>query len=111
MILPHIIDKIRATYFKSVEFFQQHNIVSIDLYSDGGSDFGLPLYDEECKVSAHKLLDSRSLYYRPLLLSPSQTGSTPLFRASFAGNIDQVKDLLKGRANVNEANDVSWPLS
>ena len=35
------------------------------------------------------------------------TGSTPLFRASFAGNIDKVKDLLEGGANVNEANDVS----
>ena len=32
LLLPHIIEKIRATYFKSVEFFQQHNIISIELY-------------------------------------------------------------------------------
>ena len=44
------------------------------------------------------------LYAYPL---PIQTDSTPLFRASFAGNIDEVKDLLKGGADVNETNDVS----
>ena len=53
LILPHIIDKIMATYFKSVEFFQQHNIIRIDLY--GGDAPVLPLYDEEWMVSAHKL--------------------------------------------------------
>ena len=55
LILPHIIDKIRATYFKSIEFFQQHNIISIDLYSDGDSVDSLTLYNEEWMVSAHKL--------------------------------------------------------
>ena len=50
LILPHIVDKIRATYFKSVEFFQQHNIIRILLYNDG-----LLLYDEESMVSAHNL--------------------------------------------------------
>ena len=54
LILPHIIEKIKATYFKSVEFFQQHNIVRIELYSDDGGD-GLTLYYEEWIVSAHKL--------------------------------------------------------
>ena len=99
LILPHIIDKIRAMYFKSVEFFQQHNIISIDLYGDDG----LILYNEEWMVSAHKLTSDLN-YTTPLL---SQTGSTPLFRASFAGNIDEVKTLLEGGARVNEANDVS----
>ena len=46
-----------------------------------------------------------TLYYYPP--PPSQTGSTPLFRASFAGSIDEVKTLLEGGARVNEANDVS----
>ena len=101
LILPHIVDKIMATYFKSVEFFQQHNIISIDLYGDGGND-GLTLYYEEWMVSAHKL--TSDLILPP---PPSQTGSTPLFRASFAGNIDEVKTLLEGGANVNEPNDVS----
>jgi hypothetical protein len=104
LILPHIIDKIMATYFKSVEFFQQHNIISIDLYSDGGDAPGLTLYYEEWMVSAHKLTSDLIL---PTPSPPTQTGSTPLFRASFAGNIDEVKNLLEGGANVNEANDVS----
>ena len=55
LILPHIVDKIRATYFKSVEFFQQHNIINIRLYGDGGDAVGLILYSEEWMVSAHKL--------------------------------------------------------
>ena len=54
LILPHIVDKIMATYFKSVEFFQLHNIIRINLYTDG-DDAGLPLYYEEWMVSAHKL--------------------------------------------------------
>ena len=55
LILPHIIDKIRATYFKSVEFFQLHNIISIDLYCDGGDAPGLTFYYEDWMVSAYKL--------------------------------------------------------
>ena len=56
LILPHIIDKIRATYFKSVEFFQQHNIIRIYLYTDRGGDApGLMIYNEKLMVSAHKL--------------------------------------------------------
>ena len=55
LILPHIIDKVRATYFKSVEFFQQHNIIGIDLYRVGGDNFGLILYREKWMVSVHKL--------------------------------------------------------
>ena len=51
LILPHIIDKIRATYFKSVEFFQQHNIINIELYGEGCGE-GLTLYSEEWMVSA-----------------------------------------------------------
>ena len=44
LLLPHIIEKIRATYFKSVEFFQQHNIISIQLYGV------LKIYYEETEV-------------------------------------------------------------
>ena len=44
LFLPHIIEKIRAMYFKSVEFFQQHNIIRIELYDV------LPLYYEETMV-------------------------------------------------------------
>ena len=51
LILPHIIEKIRATYFKSVEFFQQHNIIRIDLYGEGVGNAGLPLYYEKWTVS------------------------------------------------------------
>ena len=102
LILPHIIDKIRATYFKSVEFFQQHNIIKIELYGDGDAP-GHPLYIEEWMVSVHKLTSDLKLAPSP----PTQAGSTPLFRASFAGNIDEVRNLLEGGANVNEANDVS----
>ena len=49
LILPHIIEKIRVTYFKSVKFFQQLNIISINLYGDGYDDC-LPIYDEEWMV-------------------------------------------------------------
>ena len=51
LLLPHIIEKIRATYFKSIEFFQQHNIISIDLYGNSDGSGTLPLYDEESMVS------------------------------------------------------------
>ena len=50
LILPNIVEKIRAIYFKSVEFFQQHNIIRIALYGDGGSD-GLVIYYREWMVS------------------------------------------------------------
>ena len=63
LILPHIVDKIRATYFKSVEFFQQHNIISIDLYTDGGDDSILLLYHEKWMVCAHKVLNSPVTLY------------------------------------------------
>ena len=46
-----------------------------------------------------------------LILSPIQNGSTPLYQASFAGKIDEVKKLLEGGTNVNEANDVSLILN
>ena len=104
LILPHIIEKIKATYFKSVEFFQQHSIIRISLYGDGGDDDGLILYDEGWIVSAHKLTSDPVI---PTSSLPLQiTGSTPLFRASFAGNTDEVKNLLEGGADVNEPNDV-----
>ena len=44
LILPHITEKIRAIYFKSVEFFQQHNIIGIKLYD------GLNIYYEGTMV-------------------------------------------------------------
>ena len=62
LILPHIIEKIRATYFKSVEFFQQHNIITIDLYCDGGDDDGPPLYDEKWMVSIMQMHSDRLRY-------------------------------------------------
>ena len=73
LILPHIVEKIRATYFKSVEFFQRHNIIRIDLYGDGGK--GLPLYDEASMVSAHNLTFDPII---PTLLSPSYSLLAPL---------------------------------
>ena len=107
LILPHIIEKIRVTYFKSVEFFQQHNIISIELYGESNGDGRLPLYVEEWMVSVAytltHIIPVTPQYIPPL---PTQTGSTPLIRASFAGNIDEVKNLLESGANVNEANDV-----
>ena len=36
-----------------------------------------------------------------------QEGSTPLYRACFSGNVEQVNTLLVGGVNVNEHNDVS----
>ena len=51
LLLPHIIEKIRATYFKSIEFFQQHNIIRIDLYGNSDGDDQLTLYDEKLLVS------------------------------------------------------------
>ena len=36
-----------------------------------------------------------------------QEGSTPLYRACFSGDVEQVNTLLVGGANVNEQNDVS----
>ena len=61
LILPHIIDKIRATYFKSIEFFQQHNIISIIVY---GNDYGggLLLYHEEWMVSIMHMHSDRLHY-------------------------------------------------
>ena len=50
LILPHIIEKIRATYFKSVEFFQQHNIVEIELYNKVDV-YNFILYNEKWMVS------------------------------------------------------------
>ena len=50
LLLPHVIEKIRATYFKSVNFFQQHSIISINLYEDDDGNT-LPLYCEEWMVS------------------------------------------------------------
>ena len=49
LLLPHIIEKIRATYFKSVNFFEQNDIIMIDLYDD--DDDGLIIYDEKWMVS------------------------------------------------------------
>ena len=66
LILPHIIDKIKATYFKSVEFFQEYNIINIDLYGDGGNAPGLNIYHEEWMVSAHKLTSDLVLPRPPL---------------------------------------------
>ena len=48
LLLPHIIEKIRATYFKSVKFFEQNNIISIVLYYE---DNGPTIYAEEWMVS------------------------------------------------------------
>ena len=50
-------------------------------------------------------LTTRLVWFTPRL--SVQEGSTPLFRACFAGNSEEVRVLLEGGANVNELNDVS----
>ena len=52
LVLPHIAEKIRATFYKSITFFQQHNILEITLY------YNLILYDEEWMVSMSPFLHS-----------------------------------------------------
>ena len=49
LILPHIVEKIRAVYMKSVEFFQQQRIIEIHIEHD--NVISLSLYDEEWMVS------------------------------------------------------------
>ena len=51
LVLPHVIEKIKATFSKSVDFFEHHNIIEIELY--GGY---LPLYDERWMVSMFPFL-------------------------------------------------------
>ena len=46
LVLPHIAEKIRATFYKSITFFQHHNILKITLYDSDG----LYLYNEEWMV-------------------------------------------------------------
>ena len=46
LVLPHIVEKIKAVFYKSLNFLQHHSIVSIELYGDF-----LILYDEEWMVS------------------------------------------------------------
>ena len=36
-----------------------------------------------------------------------QQGSTPLYRASFTGNTEEIEALLEAGADINEKNDVS----
>ena len=45
LVLPHIAEKINTTFYKSITFFQHHNILEITLYD------GFILYDEEWIVS------------------------------------------------------------
>ena len=52
LVLPHIAEKIRATIYKSITFFQHHNILEITLYGD------LTLYNEEWMVSMSPFLHS-----------------------------------------------------
>ena len=40
LVLPHVVEKLRTTIHKSLDFFQQHNIIKIMLYDE------LVLYDE-----------------------------------------------------------------
>lgn len=47
LVLPNVIEKIKATYSKSISFFQQMNITRVELY--GGL---LVLYDEKMFVSS-----------------------------------------------------------
>ena len=42
LLLPHIVEKIRSTFYRSLNFLQQHNIIQIDLY-----DGYLTLYNEK----------------------------------------------------------------
>ena len=47
LVLPHVVEKIKSKFYKSLKFLQHHGIVSIELYGD----LELPLYDEEWMVS------------------------------------------------------------
>ena len=47
LVLPHVVEKIKSKFSKSLHFLQHHGIVRIELY---GGD-GLTLYDEEWMVS------------------------------------------------------------
>ena len=47
LVLPHVVEKIKSKFSKSLHFLQHHGIVRIELY-DGD---GLTLYDEEWMVS------------------------------------------------------------
>ena len=105
LVLPHVVKKIKAVYSKSLQFLQDHGIVSIKLY--GGM---LPLYDEEWMVSMTLFQHSANDLNKALICSPPlpvQEGSTPLYRACFSGDSEAVDDLLEGGANVNQQNDVS----
>ena len=46
LVLPHVVEKIKAVFFKSLQFLKHLGIVCIELYGDL-----LPLYDEEWMVS------------------------------------------------------------
>ena len=57
LVLPHVVKKIRSIFYKSVGFFQHHNIISIELY-DGPCY--LLLYDESWMVSMIQFLHCQS---------------------------------------------------
>ena len=109
LVLPHVIEKIKATFSKSVDFFEQQNIISIELY-DGPSY--LTLYDESWMVSMipflHCYIIINDMWY-PLATPhlPVQEHSSPLYRASFAGDTEQVMALVEKGTIVNQQNNVS----
>ena len=98
LVLPHVVEKIKAAASKSVDFFRHHNIINIGLF-DGYIFF----YNEEWLVCLSPFVTRR------YIKAPNsvQEGSTPLFQACFAGNCEEVRLLLEGGANVNEQNSVS----
>ena len=55
LILPHIMEKMKAACFKSIIFFEHHNIVRVEI------DDNFLLYDEELLVSIkiHSVHDKR----------------------------------------------------
>ena len=52
LVLPHVVEKIKSKFSKSLHFLQHHGIVRIELY---GSK--LPLYDEKWMVSMILLVE------------------------------------------------------
>ena len=110
LVLPSVLRKIKATFFKSLQFLQLKGILEISLY-----DGLVTLYDESWMVSMIQFLcggviNSNLKCALHLLVTPPlpvQENSTLLYKACFSGDVKQVNSLLVGGVNVNQYNDVS----
>ena len=56
------------------------------------------------------LSESRDSVSNIIIYVPIQAGSSMLYQASFMGNTDEVRELLKNGAHVNEQNEVKMNL-